>query len=142
VRGIQHSEVKPNRLRKSIAAERTFTFDLYSLDQIKEKLDSISDELERRIKKSNVKGKTITLKIKYNDFTIQSRSKTTDYWITTKQKINEIIIGLLEQKEIEKPVRLLGISLSNLYSSEKYPDIAIQLKIDFEEQTPLNIIDS
>jgi len=133
VRGIQYSEVKPNRIRKSIAAERTFTNDIYSIDQIKEKLDSISVELEKRIKKSNVKGKTITLKIKFNDFTIQSRSKTTDYWITTKQEINEIITGLIEQKEIDKPVRLLGISLSNLFIAEKYPDIAIQLKIDFEQ---------
>ncbi|MBI9055639.1 MAG: DNA polymerase IV [Bacteroidales bacterium] len=132
VRGIQDSEVKPNRIRKSIAAEHTFTNDLYSIEQIKEKLDSISDELERRIKKSATKGKTITLKIKFNDFTIQSRSKTTNYWITTKKEIAEVIIGLLEQKEIEKPVRLLGISLSNLFNSEKHPDIAIQLKIDFE----------
>jgi len=133
VRGIQHSEVNPNRLRKSITAERTFQNDVFNTKEIIEKLGSISEELERRVKKNNVKGKTITLKIKYNDFTIQSRSKTVDFWAHTKQDIYPVILDLLEQKEIEKPIRLLGISISNLYNSEKYPDIAIQLKIDFKE---------
>lgn len=133
VRGIQYSEVKPNRIRKSIAAERTFTTDLFTSGQIKEKLESISEELERRIEKNNVKGKTITVKIKHNDFSIQSRSKTVEMWIRNHSEIMEIVNELVMQNPIEKPVRLLGISLSNLYNKEKYPDIAIQLKIDFKE---------
>lgn len=133
VRGIQYDEVKPNRIRKSIAAERTFANDLYNLSAIKEKINSISEELERRIKKNNVKGKTITLKIKYNDFTIQTRSKTVLSWLSKKVEIDTIIDELIAQKEIDKPVRLLGISLSNLYTGEKFPDIAVQLKIDFKK---------
>jgi len=133
VRGIQHSEVKPNRIRKSIAAERTFASDLYTIDQIKEKLYSIADELDRRIEKGNTKGKTLTLKLKYNDFKIQTRSKTVDNNIKAKTDILKIANELLVQSPIENPVRLLGISLSNLYHSEKYPDIAIQLKLDFEK---------
>lgn len=134
VRGIQQSEVKPNRIRKSIAAERTFSNDLYTVDQINERLIFIAEELERRVEKSHVKGKTITLKLKYNDFTIQSRSKTINKWIKTKREILKIINELVLQSPMEKPVRLLGISLSNLDSQEKYPDIAIQLKLDFREK--------
>lgn len=140
VRGIQYSEVKPNRIRKSIAAERTFTRNLYQLNEIKEKLNSISEELERRIKRNNVKGKTITLKLKYDDFSVQTRSKTVLSWILKKTEIDKIIDELLAQKEITRPVRLLGISLSSLYTEEKFPDIAVQLKIDFnknlDEQLP------
>lgn len=134
VRGIQHSEVKPNRIRKSIAAERTFSVDLYTIDQIQEKLTLIAEELEKRIDKSNVKGKTLTLKIKYNDFSIQSRSKTTEQWIKTKKDIETIIHELALQSPFKNPVRLLGISLSNLDTTEKYPDIATQLKIDFSKK--------
>lgn len=133
VRGIQHSEVKPNRIRKSIAAERTFTTDLHSEEQILNEIDSIAEELEKRIQKSKVKGKTITLKIKHNDFSIQSRSKTTYLWRENKEEILEVVIELINQNQIEKPVRLLGISMSKLNTlEEEHPDIAIQLKIDFK----------
>ena len=136
VRGIQDSEVKPNRIRKSIAAERTFTNDLHSKEQILEKIESIAEELEKRIQKSNVKGKTITVKIKHHDFTIQSRSKTTNQWNESKKEILEIVTELINQNEIEKPVRLLGISMSNLNTLKKKQemDIVIQLKIDFPDK--------
>jgi len=133
VRGIQHSEVKPNRIRKSIAAERTFSIDLYNTDQIKVKLNSIAEELEKRIQKGDAQGKTLTLKLKYNNFKIQTRSKTVDEYVKTKKEILKIVNELLVQSPIENPVRLVGISLSNLYHSEKYNDIAIQLKLDFEK---------
>lgn len=133
VRGIQYDEVKPNRIRKSIAAEHTYSNDLYTIDQIKKKLILIAEELEKRIEKANVKGKTLTLKLKYNDFSIQTRSKTIDKWVKSRMEILNTIIELVTQNAIEKPVRLLGISLSNLNNSEKYPDIAIQLKLDFDE---------
>ncbi len=76
VRGIHNSEVKPNRIRKSLAAERTFSENLSSEIFMLEKLDHIAEEVARRLEKSKVAGKTITLKIKYSDFSLQTRSKT------------------------------------------------------------------
>ncbi|EDO28363.1 predicted protein, partial [Nematostella vectensis] len=73
VRGIHNSQVKPNRVRKSIAAERTFTENISSEIYMIERLDKIAVELEKRMVASNTKGKTITLKIKYSDFTQQTR---------------------------------------------------------------------
>jgi len=86
VRGIHNSAVKPNRIRKSIAAERTFSENLSSEIFMIERLDKIADELEKRMKKTDTKGKTITLKIKYSDFTQQTRSKTKTNFMQTKKE--------------------------------------------------------
>ncbi|MCT4580968.1 MAG: DNA polymerase IV [Flavobacteriales bacterium] len=134
VRGIQHSNVSPNRIRKSIAAERTFTNDLTSKEEIIEKLSKIGDELEKRLKKSNTKGKTITLKIKYLDFIVHTRSKTLAYYIDNKKDFFEIVIQLLLQEQLIKPVRLLGISISNL-DNQKTIDKWIQLTFNFDSQS-------
>lgn len=131
VRGIQHSEVKPNRLRKSIAAERTFLKDISSEGALQEKLDRIAEELERRMTRAKVKGKTITLKIKHNDFTIQSRSKTVEDFTDEKERIFQIIRELIQQEKIEKPVRLLGISVSKLDNDLPIDHNGIQLCFDF-----------
>jgi DNA polymerase-4 len=101
-----------------------------------ERLQNISEEIERRLAKSKVAGKTITLKIKYSDFTLQTRSKTLSYYISSKDLILETAKELLYQEKMKESVRLLGISLSNLNTDkeEKQEDkkeIAVQLKFDF-----------
>ena len=130
VRGIHNSEVKPNRIRKSIAAERTFNENLSSEIFMLERLDKIGDELERRMHKSKTKGKTITLKIKYSDFTQQTRSKTISYFISEKKDFMPIVKELLFQEKLKNSVRLLGISFGNL-NTEKTLPIWVQLKFDF-----------
>jgi DNA polymerase-4 len=133
VRGIHHGKVKPNRIRKSIAAEQTFINNLTSEVYMLEKLDDIAEELERRLKKSKVSGKTVTLKIKYSDFTMQTRSKTLPYFITDKALLLETVKALLYQEKMQNSVRLLGISVTNLNinTKEKENVIDIQLKLEF-----------
>ena len=133
VRGIQYSKVSPDRQRKSIAAERTFEENLSSEIYMLEKLDKISEELERRMKKSESSGKTITLKIKYSDFVTQTRSKTLDRAVSTKAEILPVIEELIFQEKMKESVRLLGISISNLNSKTIDQQISYQLKIDFKE---------
>jgi len=87
VRGIHLSDVKPNRTQKSVAAERTFFDNITSEIYMLEKLEHIAEELEKRLKKSKVSGKTITLKIKYSDFTQQTRSRTIAYFVSDKHLI-------------------------------------------------------
>lgn len=130
VRGIHTSEVKPNRIRKSIAAERTFNENLSSEVFMLERLDKIGDELARRMNKSKTKGKTITLKIKYSDFTQQTRSKTISYFISEKKDFMPIVKELLFQEKLKNSVRLLGISFGNLNTEKKLP-IWVQLKFEF-----------
>ncbi|AUP79630.1 DNA polymerase IV [Flavivirga eckloniae] len=135
VRGVHNSEVKPNRIRKSLAAERTFSENLSSEVFMLEKLDHIAEEVSRRLKKSEVAGKTVTLKIKYSDFTLQTRSKTLPYFISDKSIILETAKGLLYQEKLNNSVRLLGISLSNLNTEvKKKPEqksVSVQLKFEF-----------
>lgn len=128
VRGVQHSEVKPNRIRKSVGAERTFNEDIESESFMLEKLLAIAEELERRMIKSKNKGRTITVKIKYNDFTQTTRSKTVDEMLQRKEEFFYLIEELLYQKEIEKPVRLLGVSITNL-ENNKEEKMDVQLKL-------------
>ena len=139
VRGIHNSEVKPNRIRKSLAAERTFSENLSSEVFMLEKLEHIAEEVSKRLHKSKVAGKTITLKIKYSDFTLQTRSKTLPYYISDKTIILETAKDLLYQDKLNNSVRLLGISLSNLNTDsnkskpkeEEQKSVSVQLKFDF-----------
>ena len=130
VRGIHNSEVKSNRITKSVAAEHTFDVNLSSEIFMIEKLEIIADVLEKRLKRHNVAGKTITLKIKYSDFTQQTRSKTLPYFVSDKGLILEVVKDLLYQERMKDSVRLLGISLGNLNTDEK-KFVVVQLKFEF-----------
>lgn len=137
VRGVHLSEVKPNRIRKSVGAERTFNENISSEIFMLERLENIAGEIEKRLDKSKVAGKTITLKIKYSDFTQQTRSKTINHYIANKDLILEIAKELLYQEKMRNSVRLLGISLSNLNTDKtnkkaiEEKEIEVQLKFEF-----------
>lgn len=138
VRGIHNSPVKPHRTRKSLGAERTFNKNITSEIFMLERLEHIAEEIERRLAKSDVAGKTVTLKIKYSDFTLQTRSKTLPFYVRKKDVILETSKELLYQDGMRDSVRLLGISLSNLNNeksvSKEEPvqkEITMQLKFEF-----------
>ena len=138
VRGIHNSPVKAERTRKSLAAERTFSENISSEIFMLERLEDIADEVAKRLKKSKVAGRTITLKIKYRDFSLQTRSKTLPLYIASKELILENVKDLLYQDEMRDSVRLLGISMSNLNTEDRKKKEAIsektidvQLKLDF-----------
>ncbi len=130
VRGEHNSEVKSDRITKSVAAEHTFNENLSSEIFMLEKLEIIASELDRRLKKHKISGKTVTLKIKYSDFTQQTRSKTLPYFISDKSLLLETAKELLFQERMKDSVRLLGISLNNL-NTEIKKSIVVQLKFDF-----------
>lgn len=139
VRGIQNSEVKSTNTRKSLAAERTFSENISSEIFLLERLEVIAEEVEKRLTKSNIAGKTITLKIKYSDFSLQTRSKTLPLYISRKELILENVKDLLFQSSLQNSVRLLGISISNLNNESKKKEalpsseqtIDVQFKLDF-----------
>ncbi len=139
VRGLHNSPVKVDRIRKSLAAERTFNENLSSEIFMLEKLEHIAHEVAKRLNKGNVSGRTITLKIKYSDFTLQTRSKTLPYFVSDKAIILETAKELLYQEKLRESVRLLGISLSNLNTEaslnkmpkEEANSVSVQLKFEF-----------
>jgi len=132
VRGIHTSEVKPHRIQKSVAVERTFFEDLFDEQQINEKLESLGNKLHQRLQKNNILGRTLTLKIKYKDFSLFTRSITRDEYFTSPEQYLNTGKKLWELRPYDKAVRLLGLSLSHLNTEEK-KQVSVQLKIPFEE---------
>jgi len=134
VRGIHLSEVQPNRIRKSLSAENTFEKDLSKESEWKEELVKIFEELKRRIERTGIKGRTITLKIKYGDFTIQTRSKSYEQY-PEMEVIWETAMELLHQEELKGAVRLFGLGLSNLNLTEEKILFGKQLWLDFKSSS-------
>ncbi|MEM0576240.1 DNA polymerase IV [Flavobacterium polysaccharolyticum] len=130
VRGIHNSPVQPKRTTKSVAAEHTFEVNLSSEIFMLEQLESITVQVEKRLQKHAISGKTITLKIKYSDFSQQTRSKTMPYFVSDRNLIFEVVKELLYQERLKDSVRLLGIALSNLNTEQKRT-VAVQLQFDF-----------
>ena len=114
VRGIDERRVEPHRETKSLAAEDTFPVDLTAIDAMNAELEKIATTVCTRLEKYQLKGRTITLKIKYSDFRIVTRN----YSFTEPAGGYEVILAtakkLLAGTEPEgKRIRLLGISVSN-----------------------------
>lgn len=135
VRGVHQSEVKPHRTVKSLGAERTFLENISSEIFLMEKLQPIAEKVEKRLAKNKIAGKTITLKIKYSDFTVQTRSKTLPYFIRDKQLLLDTAQELLFQEKLKESVRLIGITVSqfNLPENQSTPkkQVYVQLEFDF-----------
>jgi DNA polymerase IV len=125
------SEVKPSRIRKSLGAERTFFDDISDVDLMLEKIQNIAQEVSRRLNGKGLAGRTLTLKIKYHDFEITSRSRTLLHYLWDEKEIFNLAKELLTiPLAPKKAVRLLGIQISNLNTNE-ISGIGEQLKIDF-----------
>ncbi len=132
-RAIDHREVNPNRIRKSLGAENTFSKDLLSKEEVLVELAKINETLKGRIERSKTKGKTLTLKVKYTDFQQITRSKTVDFWIDNASKVAALYPELVELVELDKGIRLLGLTLSNLNHDlvKEVASKSIQLTLEF-----------
>lgn len=131
VRGIDHREVKPHRIRKSIGKERTFSEDIDDLNWIHNFLTELAGKVAESMQDKRAAGKTVTLKVRYADFETVTRSTSFNHYIDRTDDIARTAMQLLEETETgNRRVRLLGITLSNLNLSEKghYK----QLEIPFE----------
>ena len=138
-RGLDSRNVEAERIRKSLGSEETFLDDIYDLTVIEQELNKIAQEVTRRATKRDFKAKTLTLKIKYADFTIVTRSITLNNYINRASDMLQTAMKLLSRVDDieEKKVRLLGLTLSNPDREEIYlPGMPIQLKIDFDN--PIN----
>jgi len=130
VRGIDDRPVVSSRERKSIGAERTYETDLFDIRELKEKLAGVLDIMWRRCEAKNKKGRTLTLKLRYADFTTITRSHTHDPALSYEE-IKTILFDLLPVQEIQKRgVRLLGASMSNFQTEAK--KASVQMRFDFE----------
>lgn len=115
-RGIDNRAVAAHRLRKSVGAQRTFFENLTARDDIIERLGAIAGEVARRMAKANVTGKTITVKIRDENFVTVTRSHTGQTTLGSAEALSAAATQLVTDYQIDRPVRLLGISVSGLAS--------------------------
>ena len=132
VRGIDERSVDPSRIRKSISAERTFDYDLQTHAELVEEVDRVAEILIDRMEKAQAQGLTLTLKVKYADFSLITRSVTQKQMIKDIATIKLLAAELLHHIDLEEhPVRLLGVGVSNLLTTERLAN-GVQLHFDFE----------
>ena len=128
-RGIDLREVEPNHITKSISSETTFLQDKSDKILLTVELYHLAKEVTERIKEENFYGRTFTIKVKYADFQIITRSKTLPQKMIDFQQFWPIVRNFMKQIELEKPVRLLGFGISHAgeETQSKYTQLELTL---------------
>lgn len=113
--GLDDREVVPEQDVKSVGHEETFSEDIREKDRARSQLLSLADKVARRMRRMGLEGRTVTLKVKYSDFTLVTRSVTLPNHTNDGSEIYAAACDLLEKTAVgRRPVRLLGISLSHI----------------------------
>jgi len=128
VRSQDNRPVNPNRIRKSIGAEKSFFEDLRTLEEMSAALVNIAEDVHQRLVKNKRSGYTLTLKIKYNNYDTITRSRTLESPIQAVSDILPLAQTLLKTHLTpNRPVRLLGITLSNLSDADSHKQLSLGL---------------
>ncbi len=128
-RGIDEREVNPNRIRKSLGVETSFSEDLEDREAMLVELEKLVVMLKNRLDKYDQFGFTLTLKLKYADYRQLTRSRTLTSVITDIEMLRTMALALFATLEVEqKKVRLLGLTMSNLRSDQATDD-GLQLSL-------------
>ncbi len=136
-RAIDERPVESQRIRKSISSETTFDRDIDNIDELALELDIVAKDAFSDIEKKGFKGRTITLKIKYADFKIITRSKTFNTPIVDYDTFYKEGFELLQNVDLSPKVRLIGLGLKNSDDETNWAE-AVQLRINFEEDGHIN----
>ncbi len=115
--GRDDSEVAPEREIKSLSSEETLQSDTEDLTCLKDLVASHADKVAWRLRREGLKGRTITLKIKFDDFSEISKSRTIDYSTDSTKVISDSAIQLLSNHPLKRKVRLIGVAVSKLKES-------------------------
>ncbi len=114
-RGIDERPVRADRIRKSVGAENTFAEDLFTYEAARDALREIVDKVWEYCEGSGIRGRTITLKVKFANFQQITRSRTGQMQIGTRSELEQLGSALIEPLfPVAKGIRLLGVSLSSL----------------------------
>lgn len=143
--GIDEREVVTRQEVKSIGNEETFNEDILALDPARKELLALAGRVARRLRQEGVAGKTVTLKVKYSDFVLVTRSATLNTFTNDGAVLYRTACGLLEKTETGKrPVRLLGISVSHFStrSGEEQLDLFSAREADHKRKKLINTLDS
>ena len=129
-RGIDERRVQPDRVRKSVGAEDTFVEDIFEFEPACAELLPLADKVWRYCEAQGISGKTVTVKVKYSDFTQATRSRTLGTPVAGASEILEVAVSLLVSVHpFKRGVRLLGVTLSSLNGNEE--EARSQLELSF-----------
>jgi DNA polymerase-4 len=129
-RGIDEREVKPDRPYKSVSAERTFDEDLRDVDRLSAELSRIAGYAWDRVRRAEVSGRTVTLKVKYGDFILITRSKSFTQAVPDLEAFTAAGQALLAALHpLPKGIRLLGLGLHNLSEEQASEPLQLGLAI-------------
>lgn len=118
-RGKDNRPVVPDRERKSIAAETTLHADIFDTNGFLDLSERMLNSVWERYQRFGKLGKSLTLKVKYNDFTVRNRSKTLPEGIKTMEQLKLLADELTIQfTPLERPIRLLGFQISGFMEGE------------------------
>lgn len=130
VRGNDDRPVRPNRVAKSIGVEDTFERDLVELADMKIKLEMLCSKLSKRLLSKSLSGRTLTLKVKFADFTLLTRSYTGSDFLSSYEDLKEGAETLLDKIDlVDRKVRLLGVTVSNFFEHEFDAPRNVQLSL-------------
>jgi DNA polymerase-4 len=113
-RGIDRRAVEPDREVKSVSHEETYATDRYDPDQLHVEIVRMADAVASRVRRAGLAGRTVTLKIRYGDFTTRTRSVTSPAPLSSGPAIAGLASTLLAGLDLAPGVRLLGVGVSNL----------------------------
>jgi DNA polymerase-4 len=116
--GIDHSEVTPYSRRKSVSSERTLSRNTADKEVLKQYLLKQADEVARYMRKSDTRGKTITLKLKHADFKQITRSTSIGIPTQSSKTIFRCAAQLLDNYKLTQNIRLIGVGVSGFASSD------------------------
>ena len=133
VRGIDERPVVPFRESKSIGAERTYDTDLFEMDLVEERLEEVMDIMWSRCEEKKKSGKTLTLKLRFSDFSTITRSRTQKEPYTY-QEMKPVLMDLLPVPRIrELGVRLLGVTMSNFRVEDRKSSKQFEIEFGSED---------
>ena len=113
-RGVDRRQVKPDRERKSVGAETTFFDDLTEVQAARDGLSPLIDKVWRHCEANGLKGRTVTLKVKFSDFRQVTRSRTERSGVNSRDEVGSLCFDLLDGVfPVSKAIRLLGVTLSS-----------------------------
>ncbi len=133
-RGVDERAVCADRVRKSVGAENTFSADIFTFEAACEVLQPIIEKVWRTCEGAEIRGRTVTLKVKYADFQQITRSRTGQALFSTRAEIEQLSCALLEPLfPITKGTRLLGMTLSSLGGKqlESEPQLRLPLRLTY-----------
>ena len=134
VRGIDEREVETDYTRKSYGRETTLPKDITDIAKIRIYIRRLAIKVAKYLQHDKLSGRTVTLKLKYSDFQSITRSKSFTKGIADSSAIGEIACELLHKTEAgNRPVRLIGVSMSNFQEESEKIETAEQLILPLEE---------